>query len=104
MAYIYIICVCLRMVVSNTYCVVFLFRFSSSCVPLCISYASIKYQQISFALSNTTLYICSFKSSFAVWIPKYIFEWHCSDYHVRSKTRFDLKIFKINFENELYMA
>ena len=28
-----VICVCLRIVVSNTYCVVFLFCFSSSCVP-----------------------------------------------------------------------
>ena len=28
---IYVICVCLRIVVSNTYCVVFLFCFSSSC-------------------------------------------------------------------------
>jgi hypothetical protein len=30
---IYIICVCLRIVVSNTYCVEFLFCLSSSCVP-----------------------------------------------------------------------
>ena len=30
---IYVICVCLRIVVSITYCVVFLFCFSSSCVP-----------------------------------------------------------------------
>ena len=30
---IYIICVCLRIVVSNTYCVVFLLCLSSSCVP-----------------------------------------------------------------------
>jgi hypothetical protein len=30
--YVYL-CVCLRIVVSNTYCVVFLFCFSSSCVP-----------------------------------------------------------------------
>jgi hypothetical protein len=29
----YVICVCLRIVVSNTYCVVFLFCLSSSCVP-----------------------------------------------------------------------
>ena len=28
---IYVICVCLSMVVSNTYCVVFLFSFSSFC-------------------------------------------------------------------------
>jgi hypothetical protein len=31
---VYVICVCLRMVVSNTYCVVFLLCFSSSCVSL----------------------------------------------------------------------
>jgi hypothetical protein len=30
---IYVICVCFRIVVSNTYCVVFSFCFSSSCVP-----------------------------------------------------------------------
>jgi hypothetical protein len=36
---IYVICVCLCIVVSNTYCVVFLLCFSSSCVP----YATIFY-------------------------------------------------------------
>ena len=30
---IYVMCACLRIVVSNTYCVVALFDFSSSCVP-----------------------------------------------------------------------
>ena len=30
---IYVICVCLGILVSKTYCVVFLFCFSSSCVP-----------------------------------------------------------------------
>ena len=29
----YVICVCLHIVVSNSYCVVFLFCFSLSCVP-----------------------------------------------------------------------
>ena len=29
----YLCCVCLRIVVSNTYCVMFLFCFSLSCVP-----------------------------------------------------------------------
>ena len=33
---IYVICVCLRMVMSNIYCVVFMFCISSSCVP-CVS-------------------------------------------------------------------
>jgi hypothetical protein len=32
--YIYVICVCLHIVVSNTYCVVYLFCFSSSCSHL----------------------------------------------------------------------
>ena len=34
---IYVICVCLRIVMSNTYCVVFLFCFSSSCVPYVVN-------------------------------------------------------------------
>ena len=34
---IYVIRVCLHIVVSNTYCVVFLFCFSSSCVPYVVS-------------------------------------------------------------------
>jgi hypothetical protein len=38
---IYVICVCLRVVVSNTYCVVFLFCFSSSCVPYIASFSGL---------------------------------------------------------------
>jgi len=38
---IYVICVCLRKVVSNTYCVVFLFCFSSSCVPYVVSFSEL---------------------------------------------------------------
>jgi hypothetical protein len=33
LTFIYVICVCLHIVVSNTYCVVFLFCLPSSCVP-----------------------------------------------------------------------
>jgi hypothetical protein len=36
---IYVMCVCLRIVASNTYCVVFLFCFSSSCVPYVVSFS-----------------------------------------------------------------
>ena len=35
----YVLCVCLHSVVSNTYCVVFLFCFSSSCVPYVASFS-----------------------------------------------------------------
>jgi hypothetical protein len=35
------ICVCLRIVVSNTYCVLFLFCFSSSCVPYVVSFSGL---------------------------------------------------------------
>ena len=38
---IYIICVCLGIVVSNTYCVVFLFCLSSSCVPFVAGFSSL---------------------------------------------------------------
>jgi hypothetical protein len=34
----YVFCVCLRIVMSNTYCVVFLFCFSSFCVPFVDSF------------------------------------------------------------------
>ena len=38
---IYVICVHLRIVVSNAYCVVFLFCFSSSCVPYVASFSGL---------------------------------------------------------------
>ena len=38
---IYVTCVCLRIVVSNTYCVVFLLYISSSCVPYVASYSGL---------------------------------------------------------------
>jgi hypothetical protein len=34
------VCVCLHIVVSNTYCVVFMFCFSSSCVPYAASFSA----------------------------------------------------------------
>ena len=39
--FIYVICVCLCIVMSNTYCVVFLFCFSSSCVHYVVSFSGI---------------------------------------------------------------
>ena len=38
---IYVICVCLHLAVTNTYCVVFLFCFSSSCVPYVASFSGL---------------------------------------------------------------
>ena len=38
---IYVICVCLHIVVSNTYSVVFLFLFSSSCVPCVVRFSGL---------------------------------------------------------------
>ena len=40
---IYVLCVCLRIVVSNTYCLVFLFWFSSSCVPYVVSFSGLSF-------------------------------------------------------------
>ena len=36
---VYVICFCLRIVVSNTYCIVFLFCFPPSCVPYIASFS-----------------------------------------------------------------
>ena len=38
-----IICVCLRILVSNTYCVVFLLCFSSFCVPNVVSFSGLSF-------------------------------------------------------------
>jgi hypothetical protein len=43
---VYVICVCLRIVVSNTYCVVFLFCFSSSLDSLFLIVPSVFYNFI----------------------------------------------------------
>jgi hypothetical protein len=39
--FIYVICVCLHIVVSNTYCIVFLFCFASCCVPYVASFSGL---------------------------------------------------------------
>jgi len=49
---IYVICVCWRMVVSNTYCVVFLFCFSSSCVPYVASFSGLSIVDYPSVFSN----------------------------------------------------
>ena len=41
---------CLRIVVSNTYCVVFLFCFSSSCVPYVVSFSGLSFYDCPFQL------------------------------------------------------
>ena len=41
--FIYVICICLHIVVSSTYCVVFLFCCSSSCVPYVASFSGLSF-------------------------------------------------------------
>ena len=53
---IYVICVCLRIVVSNTYCVVFLFCFSSSCVPYVASFSGLSIFSLPLRYSPTFIY------------------------------------------------
>jgi hypothetical protein len=38
-----VICVCLRIMLSNIYCVVFLFCFSSSCVPYAARFSGLSF-------------------------------------------------------------
>jgi len=47
---IYVICVCLRIVRCNTYCVVFLFYFSSSCVPNVASFSGLSILDCPFSI------------------------------------------------------
>jgi len=47
---IYIICVCLHIVVSSTYCVMFLFCFSSSCVPYVASFSGLSFFDCPFGI------------------------------------------------------
>ena len=56
---IYIICVCLSIVVSNTYCVVFLICFSSSCscVPYVASFSGLSIFLLPLWYSLTFIYI-----------------------------------------------
>ena len=39
--FIHVICACLRIAVSNTYCVVFLYYLSSSCIPYVASFSGL---------------------------------------------------------------
>ena len=48
---IYVICVCLSMVVSNTYCVVLLFSCSSFCVPYVASFSEIVLLPLRYSLT-----------------------------------------------------
>ena len=54
---IYVIYVCLRLVVSNAYCVVFLLCFSSSCVPDVASFSGLSFFYCPFRYSQT--FICN---------------------------------------------
>ena len=47
---IYVICVCLCIVVFNTYCVIFLLLFSSSCVPYVTNFSELSLLYYSFGI------------------------------------------------------
>ena len=73
---IYVICVCLRIVVSNTYCVVFLIYLSSSCVPYVSSFSglSIFWLPLRHSLTFTcpvscVPYVASFSGLSIFWLP-----------------------------------
>jgi hypothetical protein len=61
---VYGICVCLRIVVSDTYCVVFVYCFSSSCVPYAASF------------SGLFIFGCPFGILFHLIIDTYSIAWH----------------------------
>jgi hypothetical protein len=52
---IYVVCVCLCIVVPNTYCVVFLFCFSSSCVAFVASFSGLSFLIASSVFANVYL-------------------------------------------------
>ena len=103
--FIYIICVCLRIVVSNIYCVVlcfvvFVLCFSSSCVPLCCQFLWIVFVLFFFVLRTPMLSVsmdCPFliaSSVFSVYlliftknnaICWYIFQLYFSNKNVDKK-------------------
>ena len=56
----YVVCVCLRVVVCNTCCVVFLFCFSSSCVPYVASYSELSFFLLPHRYSLTFIYRISY--------------------------------------------
>jgi hypothetical protein len=51
----YVICVCFRIVVSNTYCIVFLFCFLTSCVPYVPSFSAVPIFDFFSVFSNVYL-------------------------------------------------
>jgi len=53
---VWVICVCLCIVVSTTYCVVFLFYFSSSCVPGVASFSGLPFFWLPLEYSITFIY------------------------------------------------
>ena len=53
---IYVICVCWRVGMSNTYCVVFLFCFSSPCVPYVTSFSGLSILIVPSVFSNVNVY------------------------------------------------
>jgi len=80
----YVICFCLRIVVSNTYCVVFLFWFSSSCVRYIASFTGLsifgslfgnllrlfktKWDDFNFAIINVSHCNSNIPTALAYWI------------------------------------
>ena len=62
------ICVCLRTVVSNTYCVVFLFCFYLSCVPYVASFSGLSFSITLSVFSDTRIfeYWCCFCAHWSV--------------------------------------
>jgi len=73
----YLICVCLHIVVSNTYCVVFLFCFSWSCVPYVASFSRLSIFYHSFVFStfiygknqySSVFFHFYFQCSFVLWL------------------------------------
>ena len=53
---VYVVCVCLRIAVSNVCCVVFLFCFSTSCVPYIASFSGMSIFDL---CSLTLVFVCA---------------------------------------------
>jgi hypothetical protein len=71
---IYIICVSLRIVVSNTYCVVFLFCFSSSCLPYVARFSGLPILISPLVFFNVYLEVCWICGNY-VWMKDQIYLW-----------------------------
>jgi hypothetical protein len=65
-AVIYVICICLHIVLSNTYCVVFLFCFSSSCVHHVASF------------SGLSIFYCPFDVPYRLFVTMKQCHWNIS--------------------------